>query len=145
MTAFAASLLLKVTAILLLAIAASLVLRRQRAAVRHVVVAAAFAALLVVPAVSLIAPAVLVALPIASSPRAIPAAADLGAGGNDTAQAQRHPLERVATARVSSAVWPSWAALAAGTWGLGALLFLAPVIAGLWQIRALRNTGLPWR
>jgi len=90
MTAFAASLLLKVTAILLLAIAASLVLRRQRAAVRHVVVAAAFAALLVVPAVSLIAPAILVALPIASSPRAIPAAVDLAAGVNDTAEAQRH-------------------------------------------------------
>jgi uncharacterized protein (TIGR03435 family) len=145
MTAFAASLLLKVTAILLLAIAASLVLRRQRAAVRHVVVAAAFAALLVVPAVSLIAPAVLVALPIASSPRAIPAAADLAPGVADTLQAQRHPFERVATTRASSAVWPSWTALAAATWALGALLCLAPVIAGLWQIRALRRTGLPWR
>ena len=145
MTAFAASLLLKVTAILLLAIAASLVLRRQRAAVRHVVVAAAFAALLVVPAVSLIAPAVLVGLPIASSPRAIPAAGDLAPGVNDTLQGQRHAFERVATTRVSSAVWPSWTALAAATWALGALLFLAPVIAGLWQIRALRRTGLPWR
>jgi len=145
MSAFAASLLLKVTAILLLAIAARLVLRRQRAAVRHVVMAAAFAALLVVPAISLIVPAVVVALPVASSPRAIPAAADLAAGLHHETNAQPEPLERPAMARVSSAVWPSWAALAAGTWALGALLFLAPVIAGLWQIRALRRTGLPWR
>ena len=70
-----------------------------------------------------------------------PRAVDGTIGADETTQ---RPARRdAAAARPSrrSAPWPSWPTLVAGTWALGALLFLLPVIAGLSQVRALRRVG----
>jgi len=143
MMPFAASLLVKVTAIVLLALGGTVILRRRSAAVRHVLLAAAFAALVAVPIASLVAPAISIALPVAPSPRAA-GAVDRTIGADETTQVRREETSRGTTV-VPSSPWPSWTTLAAGAWALGALLFLLPVIAGLSQVRALRRAGLPWR
>jgi len=67
MTPFAASLLAKVTIITLLALAGARMGRRNRAAVRHVLLAAGFAAVLLLPIVSVAAPAIRLVIPAAAT------------------------------------------------------------------------------
>jgi len=67
MMPFATALLAKVTIITLLALAGARMERRNRAAVRHVLLAAGFAAVLLVPIISVAAPAIRLVIPAAAA------------------------------------------------------------------------------
>ena len=41
--------------------------------------------------------------------------------------------------------WPSLTALLVASWIAGATLCVLPIAVGLWQIRTIRRSGLPWR
>lgn len=136
----AASMLAKATAVTALALAATWLTRRSRAAVRHVLLSAAFAVLLVLPLASLVAPTVRVAVPIAAHQEtaSIPfettsevvKVVDVAAGVSFASQ-------RPATISMSTVLLVAWVT--------GATLFLLPVVVGLWQVRLLRGSALPWR
>ena len=132
--------LLKVTLVMTLALAAARIARGTRASVRHVVLAASFAVLLILPIASMAMPSFTVAVPISTkqlpapvlnaleAPRTV---ADVDAGAVAMPAAERAPI--------------SWASIALAVWVGGVALFLLPVVGGLWQVRSLRRTGLPWQ
>jgi uncharacterized protein (TIGR03435 family) len=141
MSMLIASILAKVTLTTALALAGARLARHRPAAVRHVVLAAAFAALVVLPIASTLAPAITVRVPIA-----VPTHGPVVPPGRivDEASAAAPVTGTDAAAPTTESSWPSWSALVIITWGCGAVLFLLPMIAGLWQVRGLRRTGLPW-
>ncbi len=137
------SILLKVTATTVLALALVRLARRRQAAFRHVLLAAAFAVLIVLPVATAVAPAIRVAVPVAAHQAAATAdvepvidaartasSADQASGG----RAGSGPDVSVSSSRILLAVWM-----------LGATMFVLPVVIGLWQVRALRRSALPWR
>jgi uncharacterized protein (TIGR03435 family) len=143
MMPFAASLLAKVTIVMLLALAGARMGRRNRAAVRHVLLAAGFAAVLLLPIVSVAAPAIRLVIPAA--------AARSGSGATNAAYetivASMAPFAETGTDVAGTpqpSPWPSWPVLAGGVWALGTTLFLLPVFAGLAQVRSLRRSARPW-
>jgi bla regulator protein blaR1 len=141
-SSLAVSIVAKATVALALTFLVTWPTRRSRAAVRHALLAAAFGVLLVLPIASLIAPPIRVAVllsaqdrtpmtPVAGSIQTIqPAAlADAGVG--------------------VPAVAPLWSRLSLSAplltaWITGVALFLLPVVLGLWQVRSLCQSGLPW-
>ena len=136
--------LLQITAILALALVGTHFARKSRAAVRHVLLAAAFGALLTLPFASMVAPSVPLEVP--ASVHAVIVPIDV----------EPDPIATGAPARVETAAppspsntrtswsWPSLATILVGAWIAGALVFLVPVFVGLWQVRGLRRSGLPW-
>jgi uncharacterized protein (TIGR03435 family) len=140
---FAALLLAKATLIIGVALAVARLARRSRAAVRHVVLAAAFAVLLLLPIAALVAPAIRVTVPIAA-PDGIAAAPIDAVAGTVPVPAVSSADPGVAAAAAKES-WFSTPALLAAVWTTGTAVFLLPVIAGLWQLRRLHTSGLPWR
>jgi uncharacterized protein (TIGR03435 family) len=137
------SIVVKVTIIAALALAAARLARNSRAAARHVLLAAAFAVILVLPLASIVAPSVRIEVPIAaqvglvsfpreSLPEVRTADVPVGAGA-------------VITPAVTRQRWPSLPALIVASWIAGAAICMLPVAAGLWQIRTICRSGLPWR
>jgi TonB family protein len=137
----AASIVAKATVITALGLICARLARRSRAAVRHALLAAAFGVLLALPVASIVAPPVRIAVPAAAQERTVPAFA-----GAPIA------ISRVAPAHASVGVAPvvprsagfSPAALLLTGWIAGMALFLLPVVMGLWQVRSLRRSALPW-
>lgn len=137
------SILLKVTATTMVALAVVRLARRRRAAFRHVLLAAAFAVLVVLPVAAVVAPAIRVAVPLAAhqaaatsdvepvvdAARIAPSAGQAGGG-----MPAGGPTSSVSSATILLAVWI-----------FGATMFVLPVLIGLWQVRALRRSALPWR
>ena len=139
----AASIVAKVTATTALALAGTRLARGSRAAVRHVLLAAAFAVLLVLPIAALVAPSIRIPVPIvAQGGTASPPGEPIAELASPTA-----PVD--APGRFTPALPPSsrisLSALWLAGWVAGAMLFLLPVVVGLWQVRVLRRSGLPWR
>ncbi|HEY1760669.1 MAG TPA: M56 family metallopeptidase [Bryobacteraceae bacterium] len=142
-SSLAALIVVKVTIVAALGLAAAWLARRSRAAVRHALLAVTFGATLVLPIASLVAPPVQVTVPVAEVSRA---AGPLVV--NTTAS-----IPPVTTAADGAPVAPaapqqSWtfslSVLLLAGWIVGTAVFLVPVMAGLWQIRSLRRSGLPW-
>jgi uncharacterized protein (TIGR03435 family) len=136
--------LLEVTVVLALALAGTRLARKSRAAVRHIVLAAAFGVVLMLPLASLVAPSVRVEVPAAV--HAVIAPLDL----EPTAAEPDRPLDLdvPAAARTSARsprIWPSLSTVFLAAWIAGAGVCLVPVIVGLWQVRSLRRSGVPWR
>jgi uncharacterized protein (TIGR03435 family) len=139
----AASMCAKATVAIGLALIGARVAQKSRAAVRHVVLAAAFAVLLCLPAASFVAPSIHVAVPVAAQPSVATQASTILV---DDAGVQSTPTPgdgARAVARKPRAL--SVATLLFAAWAMGALVFLTPVLAGLWQVRALWRSALPWR
>ena len=124
----AGSMIWKATAVAALALAGWWTARRTRAAVRHAALAAAFAVLAVLPAASMLAPAARARGPAVSA-------------GAVSGAVRRSPVAPAAV----PAPGVSWSALLAAAWGAGAAIFLLPMAVGLWQVRRLRRSGVPWR
>ena len=141
-TSPAGSLVLKATLIVALALAASRFARRSRAAERHVLLAAAFAALLVLPLASLVVPTVSVEVPAAAPAVLTELPATPFAAMPDAPARAAEPALTGGSAAASIDVSPAFVMAAA--WAVGAALFLVPVLFGLWQMRALRRSGIPW-
>ncbi len=135
-----AAIVAKATVIAALALSAAWLARRNRAAVRHALLAASFAALLALPLASILAPPIRIAV-VQPEPRraahtvgsaAIPPAAARAAAPEDAGNGASW-LQRLTLSNLLLAAWIA-----------GAALFLVPVAVGLWQVRSLRRTALPW-
>jgi uncharacterized protein (TIGR03435 family) len=136
----AVSIILKATLILGFALIGAGLARRSRASMRHAILAAAFGVLLLLPAASIFAPPLRIPLRVASArepiePAPLVMATDIGPivtpqAGADAGGPRSYEL--------------SLSNLLIGVWLAGVGLFSLPVIMGLWQIRSLRRSGLPW-
>lgn len=136
----AASIVAKATVAAALGLLAAGLARRNRAAVRHALLAATFGVLLALPAASLVAPPVRIAVADAAPKRiapafpraagAIPAASARAGNGGAPAVPRSSPL--------------SLTDLLLAGWIAGTALFLLPVLLGLWQVRRLRRSAFPW-
>jgi uncharacterized protein (TIGR03435 family) len=137
----AASILVKATVTTALALAGTRLARRSPAALRHVLLTAAFAMLLALPIAVIILPSVSVAVPVAApDPGVLPpveAATVSPPPGIDTGAT-------AAPAGFAVPV-PTTSVVLLAVWSLGTTLVLFPVVVGLWKVRMLRRSGLPWR
>ncbi len=131
------SILIKATIVAALGLLAAWTTRRNRASVRHALLAAAFAVLLLVPVASIFEPPILIALP-GQAQKIVPAVKGAIHGAPAIAAVPAHeltpPAKSISLSAVLLAVWIG-----------GAVLFLVPVVTGIWQVRKLRQTALPWR
>jgi uncharacterized protein (TIGR03435 family) len=131
----------KATFIVTLALAGNRLARGARAAVRHVFLAAAFAVLLLLPIASLVAPIVRVPVPAAVHD----ALAPLEVTPSDTvASSPSSAASATVLPARSGSIWASLSMLLLAGWAIGAAVSLVPVIVGLWQVRSVRRSALPW-
>jgi len=137
-SSLAGSIVAKVTVTTALGLFGARLARKNRAAHRHALLAAAFGVLLVLPIVSIVAPPVSIAMPAAAQDRIATAAAAV------PHVASAH-AEIAATSAVPRSAGLSLSALLFAGWIAGAVLFLLPAVTGLWQVRSLRRSALPWR
>jgi beta-lactamase regulating signal transducer with metallopeptidase domain len=139
----AASMIAKVTATMVLALAGVRLARKSRAAVRHALLVAAFAVSLALPMTSILIPSArLVQVPIVVNKIAESPALPSPAGFAPAVDPVRPiPTERamIPASRLSASV-----PLLIG-WATGAVLFLLPVLVGMWQVHRLRQSGRPWQ
>jgi uncharacterized protein (TIGR03435 family) len=142
-SSLAASIVAKVTVTMALGLIAAWLARGNRAAVRHALLAAMFGTVLLLPIVSVVMPPLHVGVPVKVQSQT--ALLQLGTGVD--------AKPSITTAGAASRVTPvtpqvsklSLSNLLLAGWAVGAAFFLLPVVIGLWQIRSLRRTGLPWR
>ena len=140
---FFVSMLAGVTLATGLSLVALRLARRSRAALRHVLLAASFAALAMLPIAWLVVPSVPVRVPMAATSGAVAPAVEL------ITDALSPDAPAIATTSPAPAVsrgfrLPPLRTLVLAAWIAGCVVFLLPVIVGLYQIRALRRTGLSW-
>ncbi len=138
----AISIIVKATIVIAIALTAACFARRSRASVRHAILAAGFAVLLALPVAAIIAPPLHIALPIAQSSST--SAANSVQSFNETSFAPQAATNAPAAAVKSEAASFTVFDLFFAAWAIGAAIFLAPVIIGLWQVRSLRRHALPW-
>jgi uncharacterized protein (TIGR03435 family) len=136
--AWATSIVAKVTVTIALGLFGAWLARRSPAAVRHALLTATFGVLLVLPAVSLVAPP----LRVFVQERSVPALASSTAI-NLPVEAVRTKLRAASEPPRSNG--PSLSMLLFTGWMAGMALFLTPVVMGLWEVRSLRRSALPWR
>ena len=137
-----ASIIAKVTVLAALGLLAAWLARRNRAAVRHALLAAAFGAMLLLPIAAEFMPPFHVGLPVGEENASL-LPFRTGSDANSSTIAFRAGNHVDTTAPQASKL--SLSSLLLGVWGTGVVVFLLPVIVGLWQISALRRSALPWR
>jgi uncharacterized protein (TIGR03435 family) len=134
------ALIVKVTITLGLTLLGMRAVRQSRAATRHFVLATAFGIAALLPVAAVLAPIVRVEVPAVSAVvqdylrDSLPIAAlgdDSGFLALDASGSIRG--QRVTLPQVLLTVWAA-----------GVVLFLMPVLVGLFQLSRLRRTGLPW-
>jgi uncharacterized protein (TIGR03435 family) len=152
-SSLAASIVVKVTVIISLALCAAWLARGSRAAVRHALLAAAFGVTLLLPIASVLVPPVHLGVPVVDENRAsaapplengveqIPPALMADPGDPAISAPQSSSLSK--TMSLSKAI--SLSNLLLTGWIAGGAIFLLPLAIGLWQVRLLRRSGLPWR
>src|SRR5262245_64122 len=135
------SILLKITTTTVLALALTRFAQRSRAALRHAILTAAFVLLLVLPIASLFVPTVRVVVPIAVQHETARSSFGLvqTAPGNTTTDGTVH-FSPSSTEEPTFSL-TTWLFL---IWLTGFILFILPVIAGLWQTRSLRRSAVQW-
>ena len=158
-SSLAASIVVKVTVIISLALCAAWLARGSRAAVRHALLAAAFGVTLLLPIASVLVPPVHLGVvhlgvpgavenrvsavpPLVSGVEQIPRALMADDPGDPVISAPQSSSWSK-TMSLSKAI--SLSNLLLAGWIAGGAIFLLPVVIGLWQIRLLRRSGLPWR
>ncbi|MGH9374452.1 MAG: M56 family metallopeptidase, partial [Vicinamibacterales bacterium] len=148
------SLVVKATMLLGTGLLISALAWRARAAVRHLVMASMFAALFALPVARMVAP--IIELPVVVDARSIaPANPTMGVAlgsvarkvplGEVLAQAWTIPRLLHAVRNWSSIDFTieSIATMAWVVWTAGALMLLAPLVAGAWRFGRLRRRALP--
>ncbi len=136
-----ASIIAKATVTMALGLICAWLFRGSRAAVRHALLAASFGVLLLLPVVSVVAPAVRIVIPAGAEERMPPASAKAAMAIPPAARAHAG-VDVTPAAPRSAGLSP--ALLLAG-WLAGATLFLSPLVLSLWQVRSLRRSARPWR
>jgi beta-lactamase regulating signal transducer with metallopeptidase domain len=130
------ALILKSTLALAAGVVAARLARTSAASVRHAILAAAFAASLLVPIATVLLPTVAIALPVAASRRVEPPPPAVATPRMD------RPL--TTTTETESPMTISDTALASALWAAGAIVFSLSFAAGVWELRRIRRTALPW-
>ena len=138
----AASIIVKATIAISMALIAASFARRSRASVRHAILAAGFGVLLALPIAAIIAPPIHISLRFAQSE--LTAEAEVPQSIAQVPPASQTSKTIVATPAKSLISEISLLDFLFAAWAIGAAIFLAPVIIGLWQVRSLRRTALPW-
>jgi uncharacterized protein (TIGR03435 family) len=136
------SLAAKATVIVVLALVGVRLARGARAAVRHVLLAAAFVVLLILPVASMVAPTVHVPVPTAVQTAIAPL--DVTPANEVAPMAASATASAEATSNTAGSSWPSIVTIVFAVWIAGVVVSLVPVVVGLWQVRTLRRSGLPW-
>ena len=139
------ALLLKATVLLLGALFAGRLLRNSPAAARHRYWSAAFAALLLLPLLVLMLPAVVIPLPVPSSPpvvevtphQSLSAPASVSPAASEMLRAAE---VRRATEPVPRRVFPL-RTLLLSAWAIGTLLALATLVFSLWRVGRLSRAA----
>jgi beta-lactamase regulating signal transducer with metallopeptidase domain len=130
------SLLAKATLLLIAALATTRLSRQARASVRHLVIASCFAALIALPVLLTVAPALTVDVPVSSvtiAPSALVLPPPSSQAPVSTAtEVSRRSLAGVAVGDVLRVIWLA-----------GTIIFLIPVGMVLWKLSTIRRTGLP--
>jgi len=139
----ASSILAKVTVTTIIGLAASRPARRNCAAMRHALLAATFGLMLLMPVSAMLMPPLRVGVPVAAGDptTSVPFKNDVGTNS---------PTATAASEVRANAITPdeskfSIADVLVAGWAAGVVLFLLPVVIGLWQVRSLCRSGLPWR
>ena len=143
-SSLAASIVIKVTVTVALGFVAVWLGRGNRAAVRHALLAAIFGVILLLPIASVVMPPLHVGVPVGVESRAaLPLLVSVRRRGTirylgrcESSESPRS-APSVRNFRFRDLLLAGWAA--------GGVLFLLPVVIGLWQIRSLRRAALPWR
>jgi len=133
--------LVKVTVTLVAALAATRLAGRSRAAVRHVVLAGAFAMLAALPIASQFARPLRITVPMAAQ------AGMTGSIAESVSTLFVDHATQLPPAPPPEATDPatlSVSSIAFTIWIVGALFFLAQLVAGLWHARSLRRQAQPW-
>src|SRR6266545_2694910 len=131
----------KATLILVLGFVGASAARRVRASLRHLWWASIFGALLALPSVALLMPALVI--PVGAAPNALPTRVASLEISPPTVASGRLPVVS-ADSEVRPAPFLSTATWIAVGWFLGASLTLMPIASGLGRLRAIRRTGRPW-
>ncbi len=139
----AVAIIAKVTITTVLGLLAAWLARYNRAAVRHALLAATFGAMLLLPAASLLMPPLPVGVPAAIENSTAFLQFGISADAEPSAKAAGVSTRVAAITPLVSK--RSVSNLLLGGWAAGVAVFLLPVAVGLWQIRSLRRSGLPWR
>ncbi|HKW02594.1 MAG TPA: TIGR03435 family protein [Vicinamibacterales bacterium] len=142
--AFIVSTLAGVTVATGLGLAAATLARKSRAASRHALLAAALGVSLLFPVFAAVMPPVRIAVPIATPAEPVGSSSTADVGPVDMSVTSPEPAGSVVPPAPQFS-WPSLSSLMFGVWLAGAIVVLAPVWAGLRQMRWLRRTALPWR
>jgi len=141
-SSLAALIVARVTLICALSLFCAWLARRNRAAVRHAFLAAMFWMILLVPIASIVMPPLYVGVPVGVKHQ--------DALFSPAPDADAHRSLRMADADTPAIPLAphlsksSPADLLLAAWAAGAALFFVPVLMGLWQLRSLRRSGLPW-
>ena len=135
-------LLAKVTLVAAIGLAAAHAARHSRAAVRHVLLEAVFVVLLVLPIASAAMPSVRIAVPMAPAPGP---AMSAGAFLVDTGPVVSVSSDAATGRSSKTASQFSLPPLVIVVWTAGTILYLCPLVIGLWQMRSMRRSGVPWR
>ncbi len=142
-SSLAASIIAKVTITTAFGLLAAWLARDSRAAVRHALLVAMFGVMLLLPAASLLMPPLDVGLPaVIENPTTFLPFENGSAAESSATTAGVGTRVAAITPSVSKR---SVSNLLLGSWAAGVVVFLLPVVVGLWQIRSLRRSGLPWR
>jgi beta-lactamase regulating signal transducer with metallopeptidase domain len=129
------ALLAKATLLLAAALVATRLARHARASVRHLLLASCFVALIVLPSLLAVAPALTIDVPVAQMPEMVLRAGPSPPSPSPTgivADLPRQVLPDVAMGDVLRAIWI-----------LGTIAFVIPVAGVLWKLSTIRRTGLP--
>ncbi|MEP6782283.1 MAG: M56 family metallopeptidase [Acidobacteriota bacterium] len=130
------SLIVKATLLLMAALAGAALARRARASTRHIVVATSFAALIALPILIAMVPAIAIEVPATRPAFAqridVSPASDPSAAAGEISRAAGRALPGLSLAQ--------WLRIA---WSAGAIVFLIPVASVLWRLSMIRRTGLP--
>jgi bla regulator protein BlaR1 len=144
-SSLAASIVAKVTVAAAMGLIATWLARGNRATVRHALLASVFGVMLLLPITSIIVPPVHLSVPMlvenrASAPSPSPVR---GVELTPPILVADDPSDRVISVR--QALRTSLSKLLLTGWIAGGTIFLFPLVIGLWQIRLLRRSALPWR
>ena len=133
------SLIVKATLILCAGLIITQLARRARASVRHLVMATSFAALIALPVLLTVAPAMTIDVPVTPSPNAAIVEFNPAIAPPSTAVTEAPSRQQWPAISIGDALRALWLA--------GAIAFVLPVVGVLWRLRMIRRNGLPtaWR
>jgi beta-lactamase regulating signal transducer with metallopeptidase domain len=132
----ALALIVKSTIALAAGVIAAKAARASAASVRHAILAAAFLASLVVPVATLVLPTVAIAVPVRSRPAV--------ASPPPSSVTPRTDVPPTATTETERSMNISDTTLVAAFWAAGVMVFSLSFAAGVWELRRIRRTALPW-